>query len=104
MTPQSGRTIQSQSVISFKARSAILPSGHRANAAYWFDDSAGWGSYQPASYYFETLPEWVKAFNARKLADAYVERKWDGFPKWTSIPRATCGLMKNCPPAPGATS
>lgn len=66
--------------ISLKARSAILPSGHRANAAYWFDDTAG--SFVSSSYYFETLPDWVKTFNGRKLADEYVGRKWDGFPRW----------------------
>jgi predicted AlkP superfamily pyrophosphatase or phosphodiesterase len=66
--------------ISLKARSAILPSGHRANAAYWFDDTAG--GFVSSSYYFETLPGWVTAFNQRKLADAYVERKWEGFPEW----------------------
>ena len=40
------------------------------------------GAFVSSSYYFESLPEWVKAFNGRKLADAYVERKWDGFPDW----------------------
>lgn len=66
--------------ISLKARSAILPSGHRANAAYWFDDTAC--GFVSSSYYFDHLPEWVNTFNGRKLADAYIERKWDGFPDW----------------------
>ena len=66
--------------ISFKARSAILPSGHRANAAYWFDDTDG--ALVSSSYYFEALPDWVKAFNAKKPADAYLERKWEGFATW----------------------
>jgi predicted AlkP superfamily pyrophosphatase or phosphodiesterase len=66
--------------ISFKSRSAILPSGHRANAAYWFDDTNG--AFVSSSYYFKDLPEWVTTFNRRKLADGYVQRKWDGFPDW----------------------
>lgn len=66
--------------VSFKARSAILPSGHRANGAYWFDDAAC--GFVSSTYYFETLPEWVKTFNNRKLPAAYLDRKWDNFPSW----------------------
>jgi predicted AlkP superfamily pyrophosphatase or phosphodiesterase len=66
--------------VSFKARSAILPSGHRATAAYWFDDTDG--AFVSSSYYFEALPAWVQTFNSRKLADAYVARSWEGFPAW----------------------
>jgi predicted AlkP superfamily pyrophosphatase or phosphodiesterase len=66
--------------VSFKARSAILPSGHRANAAYWFDDTNG--AFVSSSYYFESLPEWARAFNAKKSADTYFARPWEGFPAW----------------------
>lgn len=66
--------------VSIKARSAILPSGHRASGAYWFDDSSC--AFVSSTYYFETLPAWVKGFNDRKLAEPYTERKWDGFPTW----------------------
>ncbi len=65
--------------ISFKARSAILPAGHRAQGAYWFDDSVG--RFVSSNYYFNELPAWVKAFNDRKMADEYVEKKWPGFEK-----------------------
>jgi predicted AlkP superfamily pyrophosphatase or phosphodiesterase len=86
--------------ISFKARSAILPSGHRANAAYWFDDTAG--AFVSSSYYFESLPEWVNTFNgnARKLADAYVERKWDGFPEWDFHPVNSLRPYEKLPASP----
>jgi predicted AlkP superfamily pyrophosphatase or phosphodiesterase len=66
--------------VSLKPRSAILPAGHRANGAFWFDDTSG--SFISSSYYFNDLPQWVKDFNAQNLAAAYVQRKWDGFPKW----------------------
>lgn len=66
--------------ISLKARSAILPSGHRGNGAFWFDDSSG--NFISSTYYGTELPQWVKDFNATKLAAKYIERKWDGFDKW----------------------
>ncbi len=66
--------------ISLKARAAILPSGHAANGAYWFDDASG--KFMSSSFYMQQVPEWVNSYNQKKLPDAYVDRKWDGFPKW----------------------
>jgi predicted AlkP superfamily pyrophosphatase or phosphodiesterase len=66
--------------ISLKARSAILPSGHRANGAFWFDDKSG--AFISSDFYFPELPKWVKDFNAQKLANAYVDQKWQGFDSW----------------------
>lgn len=66
--------------ISIKPRGAILPSGHSANGAFWFDD--GTGNFVTSSYYMEKLPEWSDAFNNQKLAAKYVDQKWDGFPSW----------------------
>jgi predicted AlkP superfamily pyrophosphatase or phosphodiesterase len=73
--------------VSLKARSAILPAGHRANGAFWFDDSSG--NFITSSYYSDDLPQWVKDFNGQNLAAQYVERKWDGFPKWDFHARGT---------------
>lgn len=48
--------------IAIKDRGAILPAGHTANAAYWYDSQTGhWIS---SNYYMNDLPEWVKKFNA----------------------------------------
>ncbi|MBV8866284.1 MAG: alkaline phosphatase family protein, partial [Acidobacteriaceae bacterium] len=66
--------------ISLKARAAILPSGHAANGAYWFDDVTG--NFMTSSFYLQQLPQWVSAFNGRKLPVRYLDRKWDGFPSW----------------------
>jgi predicted AlkP superfamily pyrophosphatase or phosphodiesterase len=66
--------------ISIKARGAILPSGHRAAGAYWFDDVTG--NFVTSSFYMDRLPAWAEEFNRRKLPAKYVERKWDGFPDW----------------------
>jgi predicted AlkP superfamily pyrophosphatase or phosphodiesterase len=67
--------------ISLKPRAAILPSGHSAAAAYWFDDVSG--NFATSTFYLNELPAWVNAFNARKLPAGYVDRKWEGFPKWS---------------------
>jgi predicted AlkP superfamily pyrophosphatase or phosphodiesterase len=70
--------------VSIKSRSAILPAGHRANAAYWFDDASG--NFVSSTYFIAELPQWARDFNAQKLAAGYVEKKWDGFPQWDFHP------------------
>jgi predicted AlkP superfamily pyrophosphatase or phosphodiesterase len=70
--------------ISLKARSAVLPAGHRATGAFWFDDRTG--RFVSSDFYGKQLPAWVDAFNRRELPKAYVERKWDGFPAWDFHP------------------
>ncbi len=66
--------------ISIKARGAILPSGHRAAGAYWFDDATG--HFVSSTFYMNELPAWAAAFNTRNLPAQYVDRKWEGFPQW----------------------
>ena len=67
--------------VSLKARSAILPTGHRATGAFWFDDRTG--RFVSSDYYFPTLPQWVDEFNRQGLATAYAGRPWEGFPAWS---------------------
>src|SRR6185295_13632869 len=59
--------------ISLKDRSAILPAGRHANAAYWFSG----GSMVSSTYYFAKLPDWVTSFNAARPADKYFGAKWE---------------------------
>ncbi|HEY0761218.1 MAG TPA: alkaline phosphatase family protein [Pyrinomonadaceae bacterium] len=61
--------------ISVKDRSAILPAGRHANAAYWFSWTSG--TMVSSTYYFNQLPAWVTAFNAAKPADKYFGAKWE---------------------------
>jgi predicted AlkP superfamily pyrophosphatase or phosphodiesterase len=61
--------------ISLKSRSAILPAGRHANAAYWF--SANTGNMVSSSYYFDRLPSWVDRFNQTRMADKFFGAKWD---------------------------
>lgn len=60
--------------IGMKDRSAILPGGHSANGAYWFNDDTG--NWITSTFYMKELPQWVKDFNARKLAVQYVKQGW----------------------------
>ena len=61
--------------ISAKYRSAILPVGRRANAAYWSSDDTG--NMISSTYYFNQLPDWVTRFNNRRLADSWFGARWD---------------------------
>jgi len=62
--------------ISIKDRAAILPSGHMADGAYWFDGKTG--NFVSSTFYFAALPEWVAQFNASRPADKYVSKSWMG--------------------------
>src|SRR4051794_38771485 len=60
--------------ISLKDRAAILPVGHMADGAYWFDlKSHGFVS---STYYFADLPGWVKDFNDAHNGDKYLGISW----------------------------
>ena len=61
--------------ISVKDRSAILPAGRHANAAYWF--STATGNMVSSTFYFNQLPSWVTTFNATRPADKYFGVKWE---------------------------
>lgn len=61
--------------IALKDRGGILPAGHAANAAYWFDDANG--SWISSTYYITDLPAWVKKFNDQKLPEKYLKQDWN---------------------------
>jgi predicted AlkP superfamily pyrophosphatase or phosphodiesterase len=61
--------------ISVKDRSAILPAGRHANAAYWFSTNSG--SMVSSTYYFAEMPAWVTAFNSTRPADKFFKTKWE---------------------------
>ena len=60
--------------VSLKDRAAILPAGHMANAAYWFDNVSA--SFVSSTYYFPSLPDWVKDFNHSRPGDQYLGATW----------------------------
>ncbi|AFK03907.1 type I phosphodiesterase/nucleotide pyrophosphatase [Emticicia oligotrophica DSM 17448] len=60
--------------IAIKDRGGILPAGHSADAAYWFDAKSG--NWISSTYYMNELPKWVQDFNAQKWPDKLIAQKW----------------------------
>ncbi|MBC7934929.1 MAG: alkaline phosphatase family protein [Rhizobacter sp.] len=60
--------------ISLKDRGSILPAGHSANAAYWYDDAVG--KFISSTYYMKDLPKWVKDFNDKDPVTRYMSTDW----------------------------
>ncbi|TPE42376.1 alkaline phosphatase PafA [Pontibacter mangrovi] len=60
--------------VAVKDRGAIMPAGHLADGAYWFDSKEG--RFISSTYYMEALPEWVNHFNARQLPQQYMDSTW----------------------------
>jgi predicted AlkP superfamily pyrophosphatase or phosphodiesterase len=61
--------------IALKDRGAILPAGHSANAAYWYDGKNG--NWITSSYYMNALPDWANQFNNRKIPDSLLALNWN---------------------------
>ncbi len=61
--------------VSIKDRGAVLPSGHMADGAYWFDGKSG--HFITSTYYTTKLPDWVEKFNQQNLAAKYASQVWN---------------------------
>lgn len=72
-TQMRGKTIG----VSIKDRGAILPAGHSANAAYWFQGGQE-GNWISSTFYMDALPKWVNNFNNSKKAESYI-KDWNTF-------------------------
>ncbi len=66
--------------VALKDRGSILPAGHSANAAYWYEGKSG--NFITSTYYMNALPDWVTRFNNRKLVDSLYRLNWN-----TSLPQ-----------------
>lgn len=60
--------------IALKDRGAILPAGHSANGAYWYDGKTG--NWITSSYYRTELPQWVIDYNTQKHPDTLYKLGW----------------------------
>jgi predicted AlkP superfamily pyrophosphatase or phosphodiesterase len=56
-----------------KDRSAIMLGGHKADGAYWMEDSL----FVTSTYYMKGLPAWVQQFNASARVSSYAGKSWD---------------------------
>ncbi len=61
--------------VALKDRGSILPAGHSANAAYWYDVNSG--NWITSTYYMNELPKWATDFNASKPVDKYYQGGWN---------------------------
>ena len=81
MHPTLGDLLKAQSPrskvysIALKDRAAILMGGKHPDGAFWYDKKHGLMT--TSSYYMETLPQWVQAFNQQHLLDRYFGQGWD---------------------------
>lgn len=61
--------------VSLKDRASILPAGHTANGAFWFDDATG--NFITSTYYMKQLPEWVNDFNKMNMPQKLTANEWN---------------------------
>lgn len=61
--------------VSIKDRGSILPAGHSADAAYWFDGESG--NWITSTWYMQELPKWLVDFNNKKQAEKYLSKDWN---------------------------
>jgi arylsulfatase A-like enzyme len=63
--------------VAIKDRGSILPAGHLANAAYWYNDKTG--NFTTSTYYKAEYqnPSWLKTFNKRRAGDSFVKQGWE---------------------------
>ncbi|WP_299706803.1 alkaline phosphatase PafA [uncultured Pontibacter sp.] len=61
--------------IALKDRGAVLPAGHTANGAYWFDSPSG--NWITSTFYANELPAWVQEFNNQKHPDKLLSEVWN---------------------------
>lgn len=61
--------------LALKDRSAILPAGHAADGAFWFDESTG--NFVSSSWYLNELPKWLIDFNQLNKPKTYLNANWN---------------------------
>src|SRR5690242_6479202 len=61
--------------VSLKDRASILPAGHTANGAFWFDDASG--NFITSTYYMKQLPGWVNDFNKLNMPEKLTANEWN---------------------------
>jgi predicted AlkP superfamily pyrophosphatase or phosphodiesterase len=77
--------------VSIKDRSAILPGGHSADGAYWYDnDAAAWVT---STYYHAELPDWAKKLNQENPQARYLGAKWLPFDAKDAAAKPFCSMV-----------
>lgn len=61
--------------VSIKDRAAVLPGGHLADGAFWYEGEEG--NFITSSWYRDALPDWVQSFNEEGLARKLSNKTWE---------------------------
>jgi arylsulfatase A-like enzyme len=77
--------------VSIKDRSAILPAGHMADGAYWYDNDTN--SWVTSSFYREELPAWVQQINAKETYKQYIGARWLPFDAKDESGKPFCSMV-----------
>jgi len=77
--------------VSIKDRSAILPGGHSADGAYWYDNDAG--AWVTSSYYRAELPDWARQLNQENPQSRYLRAKWLPFDAKDNSAAPFCSMV-----------
>jgi len=78
--------------ISIKDRGAILPAGHMADGAYWYDNDSN--AFVTSSYYRAELPEWAKKFNDEGRYKRTIDARWLPFDAKGDSGKPFCTMAK----------
>lgn len=77
--------------ISIKDRSAVLPGGHMADGAYWYDlDSNAWVT---SNYYRDTLPDWAAQVNKEQPSSRFIGASWLPFDAKDASAKPFCTMV-----------
>jgi predicted AlkP superfamily pyrophosphatase or phosphodiesterase len=78
--------------VSLKDRGAIIPAGHSADGAFWYDSKSG--NMISSTYYGKTLPLWLTNYNNAKKVDSFYKLGWSlSLP--ASVYEANCDKDQN---------
>ena len=61
--------------LSIKERGAILPAGHSADGAFWYDSKTG--NFISSTFYSKQLPNWVSNYNNQHRVDSLYAKGWN---------------------------
>lgn len=61
--------------VSIKDRGAIIPAGHMADGAFWYDNKIG--KYVTSDYYMNQLTSWVKNYNDKNFVENFLSSDWN---------------------------
>lgn len=78
--------------VSRKDRGAILPIGKSKEPIFWYAPN---GTFTTSTYYADTLPRWLTAFNAKRLPQQFVGKTWNTLLPASAYPEPDTVAIEN---------